>query len=183
MSPRSPEDNQAVHQDRRARLLDAALAVFMERGYEGTRIQEIARRAGLSYGLVYHYFQTKESIFMALVEMALGAALALTNALPEGSKPSALGDFAAHATADPSAPYFAIIIEALSKQSVSPDLSERTRKAVLSIKARFASICGEAAAEAILAMLLGASLMKVCKVSDGAFLPASVLAVAASAKG
>lgn len=46
----------------RAALLDAALLCFAERGYEGTSIRDIATRAGLSLGLLYHYFPSKEAL-------------------------------------------------------------------------------------------------------------------------
>jgi AcrR family transcriptional regulator len=49
----------------------AALAVFAEKGFAGARIEEIARRAGLSKGTVYLYYPTKEDLFRAVVETAV----------------------------------------------------------------------------------------------------------------
>jgi AcrR family transcriptional regulator len=43
-------------------IIDAALKVFSTKGYASTRMADIAVAAGMSYGLVYHYFQTKEKI-------------------------------------------------------------------------------------------------------------------------
>lgn len=54
----------------RARLLDAAKAVFEEDGFLDARISDIAERAGLSHGSFYHYFDSKEQIFRE-VAMAL----------------------------------------------------------------------------------------------------------------
>jgi AcrR family transcriptional regulator len=46
-------------------ILDAALAVFRERGYEGTTIPAIAERAGIAQGTVYNYFPSKEKLMFA----------------------------------------------------------------------------------------------------------------------
>jgi AcrR family transcriptional regulator len=52
---------------RPAELLDAALEVFVERGYAGTRLEDVARRAGITKGAMYHYFENKESLFKAMI--------------------------------------------------------------------------------------------------------------------
>jgi AcrR family transcriptional regulator len=52
----------------RARLLDAAKAVFEEDGFLEARISDIAERAGLSHGSFYHYFDSKEQIFREVAE-------------------------------------------------------------------------------------------------------------------
>jgi AcrR family transcriptional regulator len=56
---------------RPADIVAAALAVFAEKGFAGARIDEIARRAGLSKGAVYLYFPTKEDLFRAVVQNAV----------------------------------------------------------------------------------------------------------------
>lgn len=53
--------------DRRAQILRAARAVFVERGYLAARVEDIARRAGLSKGAVYFYYASKRDLFLALV--------------------------------------------------------------------------------------------------------------------
>ena len=52
---------------RPAELLDAALAVFFEKGFAAARLDDIATRAGVSKGTVYLYFDSKEDVFAALV--------------------------------------------------------------------------------------------------------------------
>lgn len=52
----------------RARLLEAAKAVFEEDGFLAARISDIAERAGLSHGSFYHYFDTKEEIFREVAD-------------------------------------------------------------------------------------------------------------------
>ena len=52
---------------RPAELLDAALDLFVERGYAATRLDDVAQRAGVSKGTVYLYFDSKEELFKAVV--------------------------------------------------------------------------------------------------------------------
>ena len=52
----------------RARLLEAARAVFEETGFLEARISDIAERAGLSHGSFYHYFESKEQIFREVAD-------------------------------------------------------------------------------------------------------------------
>ena len=56
-------------------LLDAALALFVERGFAATRTDEVARRAGVSKGTLYLYYQSKEEIFKAVVRAKLSAGI------------------------------------------------------------------------------------------------------------
>jgi len=48
--------------EKRRAILHAAVRVFAERGYHGCRIADVARAAGVAYGLVYHYFRDKEEL-------------------------------------------------------------------------------------------------------------------------
>ena len=52
-------------------VLDAALALFVEKGFASTRVEDIATRAGLSKGAVYLYFASKEAILEGLVRRAV----------------------------------------------------------------------------------------------------------------
>ena len=52
----------------RTAILDAALELFSHRGYGATSMRDIAGKAGVSTGSVYHHFQDKEAIFQALLE-------------------------------------------------------------------------------------------------------------------
>lgn len=48
--------------DRRRVILRAAVEVFSRKGYHGCRIQDVAKEAGVAYGLVYHYFKNKDEL-------------------------------------------------------------------------------------------------------------------------
>jgi AcrR family transcriptional regulator len=56
---------------RPAELLAAALELFVERGYAATRLEDVAKRAGVSKGTVYLYFPGKEDLFKAVVREGL----------------------------------------------------------------------------------------------------------------
>jgi AcrR family transcriptional regulator len=53
-------------------VLDAALALFTEKGFAQTRVDDIAKRAGISKGAVYLYFSSKEALVEGIVQRALG---------------------------------------------------------------------------------------------------------------
>lgn len=54
-------------EDRPQEIADAAFSEFAEKGYSATRIDDVARRAGVSNGLTYLYYKTKEDLFKAVV--------------------------------------------------------------------------------------------------------------------
>ncbi len=68
---------------RPAELVDAALAVFVERGYAATRLADVARHAGVTKGTLYLYFDNKEALFKAMVRDRIVAHLAATEQLVE----------------------------------------------------------------------------------------------------
>lgn len=71
MSPRNEEQNEMIKDERREQILSAALKAFATRGFAATKISDIVARAGMSHGLVYHYFKSKEEIFYALLQRAM----------------------------------------------------------------------------------------------------------------
>jgi len=52
--------------DKRRQILDAAVRVFARQGFHATRVADIADEAGVAYGLVYHYFKSKEEVLNEL---------------------------------------------------------------------------------------------------------------------
>lgn len=66
-STEAPRESPAADDPIRARLLDAAVRVFAARGYDGTRIMDIVREAGLSTGAVYGRFASKEALLREAV--------------------------------------------------------------------------------------------------------------------
>lgn len=71
MSPRGKKLNEQMRADASAKITRAALEVFAEYGFYGAKMEQIMKVSGLSKGLVYHYFPSKEKIFFHLVDTAL----------------------------------------------------------------------------------------------------------------
>ena len=61
--------------ERRHQLIDIARSLFAERGYEGTSIEEIAQRAGVSKPVVYEHFGGKEGLYAVVVDREMSALL------------------------------------------------------------------------------------------------------------
>jgi AcrR family transcriptional regulator len=57
-------------EETRTRILEAALAIFRERGFERTTMREIATTAGVAVGAAYYYFDSKDAIVMAFYQRA-----------------------------------------------------------------------------------------------------------------
>ncbi|MGB2958276.1 MAG: TetR/AcrR family transcriptional regulator [Bacteroidota bacterium] len=66
MSPRTPEQYEAIRARRRKTIVSAALRVFATRGVDTTSMEQIARRARISKGLIYNYFPSKKALLMAV---------------------------------------------------------------------------------------------------------------------
>lgn len=62
----APGTRAAAAADKRRQILDAAIRVFANRGFHACRVSDVADEAGVAYGLVYHYFQSKEEILNTL---------------------------------------------------------------------------------------------------------------------
>jgi AcrR family transcriptional regulator len=59
-----------AHKDAAEKILDAALALFREQGFESTTMRQIAEKAGVATGLAYYYFQSKDAIVLAFYQRA-----------------------------------------------------------------------------------------------------------------
>jgi TetR/AcrR family fatty acid metabolism transcriptional regulator len=68
-----PHNSEHAHsEDKRRKILRAAVRVFASKGYEATRVADIAREANVAYGLVYHYFDSKEDVLNSIFQEHLG---------------------------------------------------------------------------------------------------------------
>ncbi|MCL2234388.1 MAG: TetR/AcrR family transcriptional regulator [Firmicutes bacterium] len=65
------EQNKRKREVTREKILSSAVSLFAERGLGMTSVKDIAKRAGVSVGLMYHYYKTKEEVFGELVKMSL----------------------------------------------------------------------------------------------------------------
>lgn len=69
--PRTPEENERIRQAARAQILTHAMGLFLAKGYHATSIDDVAREAKVSKGLLYHYFAGKENLLAAMVAVRL----------------------------------------------------------------------------------------------------------------
>jgi AcrR family transcriptional regulator len=77
VSPRLVEENQRLRDERRKQIMQTAVDIFARRGLAATKISDIAKAVGMSQGLVYHYFSSKEELFDAIVEQGLHKSIGL----------------------------------------------------------------------------------------------------------
>src|SRR6516162_5290522 len=82
--------------DRRQAIIDAAFDEFIDRGYAATRLDDVARRAGVAKGTIYLHFKDKQALFEELVRTALVPLIGRLAAPPAagGSVRAALENFA-----------------------------------------------------------------------------------------
>ncbi len=66
--------------ERRKAILRAAVEVFSKKGFQGCRIADVAREAGVAYGLVYHYFKDKDELLGSVFELGWASFLARVTA-------------------------------------------------------------------------------------------------------
>jgi TetR/AcrR family fatty acid metabolism transcriptional regulator len=81
----TPTERARSGSDKRQLILDSAIKVFARTGYHGSRVSDIAREAGIAYGLVYHYFKNKEEILDTIFDEQWTAFLEALEAIAEGS--------------------------------------------------------------------------------------------------
>jgi AcrR family transcriptional regulator len=71
MSPRSPEQFREIREEKMTLIMDVALRHFANDGYYRTTISHIARHAGISKGLLYNYFESKEALLRAIIQKSI----------------------------------------------------------------------------------------------------------------
>jgi len=68
MCPRTSQQFENIRQEKTKLILDTALELFAEKGYHQTSISDITRKAGISKGLVYNYFESKEAVLRGIIQ-------------------------------------------------------------------------------------------------------------------
>ena len=88
--PSSPCAPRKRRKDARpSELTQAALTLFVERGFAATRLEDVAQRAGVAKGTLYLYFDNKEALFKAVIQEGLLPALCQGTAIVENHRGSA----------------------------------------------------------------------------------------------
>ncbi len=83
MTPRSPQQFAQIREERTHQILDAALHVFAEDSYHGASMASVAKKAKVSKGLIYNYFESKEEILKTLIIDLLDEMMELLDVNPE----------------------------------------------------------------------------------------------------
>jgi len=73
-----------AQEDKRRLLLDAAVRVFARKGYHAARVGDIAEEAGVAYGLLYHYFSSKEEVLRNVFRETWRALIATIESVERG---------------------------------------------------------------------------------------------------
>jgi AcrR family transcriptional regulator len=68
MSPRTAEQFEEMRESRRGQIMEAGLELFAREGYTNCSIARLARHAGISKGLMYNYFESKEALLADIIE-------------------------------------------------------------------------------------------------------------------
>jgi TetR/AcrR family transcriptional regulator, fatty acid metabolism regulator protein len=75
--------------DRRRQILEAAVKVFANKGFHASRVGDVAEEAGIAYGLVYHYFASKEDLLETIFRTTWTEMLARVREVEQAGVPSA----------------------------------------------------------------------------------------------
>jgi AcrR family transcriptional regulator len=75
MSPRTSKQYEEIREEKIALIMDTALEHFANEGYFATTINHIAKHAGISKGLMYNYFESKEALLKAIIHKSISEVL------------------------------------------------------------------------------------------------------------
>jgi TetR/AcrR family fatty acid metabolism transcriptional regulator len=78
-----------AQREKRRAILRAAIQVFAEKGYHACRVQDVAAEAGVAYGLVYHYFSSKEDLLETIFRGTWRRLLEALQEIEESDEPAA----------------------------------------------------------------------------------------------
>jgi AcrR family transcriptional regulator len=81
-------DRSIASEDKRTRILDAAIRVFAEHGYHEARVGDIAEDAGVAHGLLYHYFASKDDVLRTIFVENWGQLIARFRAVEFADEPA-----------------------------------------------------------------------------------------------
>lgn len=82
--PRTEEQYKEIRELKRQQIMDSALGLFAEKGFDASSINMIANRAGVSKGLMYNYFESKEDLIITIIHNGLDEFLTVFDANKDG---------------------------------------------------------------------------------------------------
>lgn len=69
--PRTPAENERIRQAAKDKIHAAAMTLFIKKGYHATSIDDVAKQAQISKGLLYNYYKGKEELLAAMVQVRI----------------------------------------------------------------------------------------------------------------
>jgi len=121
----SVKKSNQIREQRRKQILDVALEMFDEKGFANTRVSDIAETAGISKGLVYHYFSTKLDILKAY---KVPMQTCLDDILDRPTPTDSLKEFGTKLITDPKKqgylPPMRVFIATFIRGELPPDMNE-----------------------------------------------------------
>jgi AcrR family transcriptional regulator len=71
MTPRTPQQFEVIREEKKTLIMNVALEHFAKEGYHNTTISHIAKHAGISKGLMYNYFESKEDLLSEIINRSM----------------------------------------------------------------------------------------------------------------
>lgn len=148
--PRTAAQNAMIRDESQELLLQAATAVFTRMGYGPARMADIAREAGVSHGLAYRYFPTKDAMYVAVVDAVTEGAGRLVTEVEElpQSPIGHLREICARMLegARESPAFVLIMLQAASSGAVPEQARDTLRRSALKVESGLAKLIAEAQA-------------------------------------
>ncbi|MHA2856203.1 TetR/AcrR family transcriptional regulator [Paenibacillus lautus] len=88
--PRTKEQYEKMRNATRQKIQSAGMRLFVQKGFGSTNVQDIADAAGISIGLLYRHYKTKDSLFNELVEFALNGLTQIIQTFEDADSPKKL---------------------------------------------------------------------------------------------
>jgi len=132
--PRTEEQLRIIREKTRAKILDAATQVFTRRGFAAANMLDIAQEAGISVGLIYRHFKTKEELFATLLRQAAQGLAEVTTLFSQPLPPDQLFrnftdvivDDLRHS--DEFAAFMMLVTQAFTTEDFVPEVRELTKQ-------------------------------------------------------
>ncbi|MFK7932841.1 MAG: TetR/AcrR family transcriptional regulator [Saprospiraceae bacterium] len=88
MSPRTSTQNEIIRRQREMEIRETALELFAQRGYLNTSISDIARAVGMSKGLLYNYFKSKDQLLESVLKNAFQMSESIMEPMTDNNIPA-----------------------------------------------------------------------------------------------
>jgi AcrR family transcriptional regulator len=140
--PRTTQPPTSPPRDTRDRLLAEAANVFAEKGYDGARVQEIARRAGLTTGAIYRNFADKSDLLLAAIEQSTHRLVQLLGETRDAGSGSGrvLSGLVARVVAPQRATTRRLLLETLTAARRDNDVRARVAPLLDTVRAEIATV-------------------------------------------